>query len=33
MDGKRFLLVFMTIFILVIIGVLLSFWVFYKVDQ
>ncbi|MET3574520.1 putative nucleic acid-binding Zn ribbon protein [Bhargavaea ullalensis] len=33
MDGKKFLLVFMTIFILVIIGVLLSFWVFYKVDQ
>ena len=33
MDGKKFLLVFMTIFILVIIDVLLSFWVFYKVDQ
>ncbi len=33
MDGKKFLLVFMTIFILVIVGVLLSFWVFYKVDQ
>ena len=33
MDGKKFLIVFLTIFILVIVGVLLSFWVFYKVDQ
>lgn len=33
MDGKKFILVFLTIFILVVIGVLLSFWVFYQVDQ
>ncbi len=33
MDGKKFVFVFLTIFILVIIGVLLSFWVFYQVDQ
>jgi len=33
MDGKKFVIVFLTIFILVILGVLLSFWVFYQVDQ
>ena len=33
MDGKKFILVFLTIFILVVVGVLLSFWVFYQVDN
>lgn len=33
MDGKKFIIVFLTIFILIVIGVLLSFWVFYRVDQ
>lgn len=33
MDGKKFVIVFLTIFILVILVVLLSFWVFYQVDQ
>ncbi len=33
MDGKKFIFVFLTIFILVVVGVLLSFWVFYQVDQ
>ncbi len=33
MDGKKFVMAFIAIFILVIIGVLLSFWVFYEVDQ
>jgi predicted nucleic acid-binding Zn ribbon protein len=33
MDGKKFVIVFLTIFILVVVGVLLSFWVFYRVDQ
>jgi predicted nucleic acid-binding Zn ribbon protein len=33
MDGKKFIIVFLTIFILVVVGVLLSFWVFYRVDQ
>ncbi|EMR07121.1 hypothetical protein C772_00766 [Bhargavaea cecembensis DSE10] len=33
MDGKKFIIVFLTIFILVVVGVLLSFWVFYQVDN